>query len=475
MNVPISVVLSWDHPTGSKIDLDLSAMLFDKIGNLVDQCYFSQPKTQDGSVSHAGDQSGAAHSERIDLRLPDIKPEVVAAMVVVSCFTARQTLSVVETARAAIVDVGGREIGAAALGGMGNFTACLVGMAFRTDQNLWQVKPLGLPCFGNNFLDTLPYSLQILEFDRIVDANLAGERRPLPAFPLRKGNSISLGHKKVLMGLGWDVNPGATLDLDASVIMFHGFQKKDHVWFKDKKSLDGAVHHKGDSRTGKGSGDDEIIEIDLKKVNPEINTILCVVNIFNEGKTFVDVKGAYVRLTDSSTRAEICKFDLVEIGTKPGLIFAKLCRNAPLDWHFEAIGDVCDGHAMDQVLKKSILGPYLEDEPKPKSIKVTLSDLKLQGESVDGVYATVYYGTTKETWKDKGDKRLLGTNTISGPLEGISIEFHKKSFLSEKNLGCVNITFPLADSFKISEKRTFDSTPPKTSGEVQVNLEAQLA
>jgi tellurium resistance protein TerD len=98
---------------------------------------------------------------------------------------------------------------------------------------------------------------------------------------LSKGERINLskeapGLKKAGIGLGWDINQtdtGAGFDLDASVFMLGASGKipndKYFVFYNNSESPDSSVKHKGDSRTGEGSGDDETIEIDLSKVDAQ--------------------------------------------------------------------------------------------------------------------------------------------------------------------------------------------------------------
>lgn len=93
---------------------------------------------------------------------------------------------------------------------------------------------------------------------------------------LKKGEGINLskespGLKKAGVGLGWDVNASDTgdqFDLDVSVFMLGANGKipseKFFVFYNSLESADGAVMSSGDSRTGKGSGDDETIRIDLE-------------------------------------------------------------------------------------------------------------------------------------------------------------------------------------------------------------------
>ena len=94
------------------------------------------------------------------------------------------------------------------------------------------------------------------------------------AISLQKGGNVNLskeapGMKKMTLGLGWDTRAtdGAEFDLDASAFMLNAAGKvrsdADFIFYNQPKSVEGAVQHSGDNRTGAGDGDDESIIVDL--------------------------------------------------------------------------------------------------------------------------------------------------------------------------------------------------------------------
>ena len=95
---------------------------------------------------------------------------------------------------------------------------------------------------------------------------------------LSKGQKVSLskgnpGLKKIMVGLGWDVNAfdsGSDFDLDAAAFLVGANGKctsdKDFVFYGNLEHSSGAVKHMGDNLTGAGNGDDEQIQIDLSLV-----------------------------------------------------------------------------------------------------------------------------------------------------------------------------------------------------------------
>ena len=89
------------------------------------------------------------------------------------------------------------------------------------------------------------------------------------AISLRKGEKVDLtkknpGLKKVVVGLGWDVNQfdtGGAFDLDAAAFLLDANGKvakqEDFVFYGNLKHSSGSVEHLGDNLTGGGDGDDE--------------------------------------------------------------------------------------------------------------------------------------------------------------------------------------------------------------------------
>jgi len=91
---------------------------------------------------------------------------------------------------------------------------------------------------------------------------------------LVKGEKISLtkqnpGLQKLKIGLSWDMKPGLTADLDASIFILGGdgkmMREDSIVFYNQTTSFDGAIVHSGDNRSGDGDGDDEVISVDLQK------------------------------------------------------------------------------------------------------------------------------------------------------------------------------------------------------------------
>ena len=154
------------------------------------------------------------------------------------------------------------------------------------------------------------------------------------------------GLKKVSLGAGWDIaNNGLDYDLDIAAFLLDSnnkFNTVSNIIFFNNKEGQG-ISLAGDNRTGAGEGDDEVININLEEINPNIAKIVFVVTIHEaqaKRQTFGMVENSYVRLVDlENNKREICRFNLKENGsTATSVIFAELNRNGS-EWQFKAIGE----------------------------------------------------------------------------------------------------------------------------------------
>lgn len=104
---------------------------------------------------------------------------------------------------------------------------------------------------------------------------------------MAKGESVSLTKKtpgltKVFAGAGWDVKKaGATMDLDLAPFMPDTNGKlSGEGYFGNKASACGSVASQGDSLTGAGEGDDEVIDVNLTAAPTGIQEVLFVASIY---------------------------------------------------------------------------------------------------------------------------------------------------------------------------------------------------
>lgn len=167
---------------------------------------------------------------------------------------------------------------------------------------------------------------------------------------LTKGMSLDLKKhdetlEKLQVGLGWDTH----MDLDSIAFLLDENDKLIETVSYICKNGNG-VSLNGDNITGEGAGDDEIISVDFSKVPSNVHKISLYANIFNigallfiKGKTFENVKGAYIRLVNAVTGKEMCKYSLTENGKEFNAFhFADLIRTNG-NWTFTAVGEGCNG------------------------------------------------------------------------------------------------------------------------------------
>lgn len=171
--------------------------------------------------------------------------------------------------------------------------------------------------------------------------------------------------KKTFFGLSSSV---VDVDLDLSCMMFDAAGKMiDHIWSplynfgghlpKGKlDSADGAFHHTGDDLTGDTAGDDgldnEIITVDLNRINPQVESIVFFLNIYNNNEYSGDFSGipyAYIRMFEPTMRngqvvgvkETFAQYDVstkTECAGMRGLVLGKLYKRNG-EWKFNAIGE----------------------------------------------------------------------------------------------------------------------------------------
>lgn len=169
------------------------------------------------------------------------------------------------------------------------------------------------------------------------------------AINLKKGASFNLtkeepGLKKILIGLGWDLQSNP-LDIDASALMLNGggklLDEPYFVFYNNLRSPDGSIQHMGDNRTGKGEGDDEIVLANLDLVHPEITEILFLSTLHDAAKKrhhFGMLANAYIRIMDVQTEREILRYNLgTEFVNMTEVEFGRL-QKVGGEWKFLASG-----------------------------------------------------------------------------------------------------------------------------------------
>ncbi len=178
------------------------------------------------------------------------------------------------------------------------------------------------------------------------------------AISLAKGQKVSLtkdnpGLKKVIVGLGWDVNrydTGDGYDLDASAFLLTDSGKvsaqEDFVFYGNLSHVSGSVTHMGDNLTGEGEGDDEQIRVDLSLVPANFSRIAFAVTIYDAERrrqNFGQISNAFIRIYNEEDGQEILRYDLGEdFSIETAVIFGELYRHNG-EWKFNAIGNGYQG------------------------------------------------------------------------------------------------------------------------------------
>jgi tellurium resistance protein TerD len=177
---------------------------------------------------------------------------------------------------------------------------------------------------------------------------------------LEKGGRISLskeapGLSKIFIGLGWDerATDGADFDLDASVFLLNEAGKarseEDFIFYNNLKGANGAVEHMGDNLTGGGEGDDEVIKVDLHKLEsdaPDVVKMAVVCTIYESerrNQNFGQVSNAFIRIVNDDNNQEIVRFDLTEdYSMETAMVFGELYKKDG-EWRFSAVGQGYSG------------------------------------------------------------------------------------------------------------------------------------
>ncbi|GAB4342150.1 MAG: TerD family protein [Flammeovirgaceae bacterium] len=200
---------------------------------------------------------------------------------------------------------------------------------------------------------------------------------------LKKGSSISLekdGKKlqEVCVGMNWGsivnksffglLKESESVDLDGSVTMFNSRKEPiETVYYHRLKSSDNAVIHSGDDRKGDTAGDDgldnEVIQVYLTKVNPEVEQIVFFLNSY-KGQDFATIPYSKIRIFEGNrheVKEVFATFNLSAEDSFKGhvaMVMGKLVRTGN-NWQFKAIGEALTTRKIEDTIK-TIKEKYLD-------------------------------------------------------------------------------------------------------------------
>lgn len=192
--------------------------------------------------------------------------------------------------------------------------------------------------------------------------------------------------RKTLFGLSTSI---VDVDLDLSCMLFdQNGNPIDHIYsplyrFGDRNvgipngkldSNDHALHHTGDDLKGDQEGDDgldnEIITVDLNKLNPDVNSIVFFLNIYNNEEYSGDFSGipyAYIRMFEPvlqpgfppkvvGVKETFAQYDVSTKSDCAGMraiVLGKLYKRNG-EWRFAAIGDAFPDKSIVQTIGRVI-------------------------------------------------------------------------------------------------------------------------
>ena len=123
------------------------------------------------------------------------------------------------------------------------------------------------------------------------------------------------------------------------------------VSFHHLSSKDGAIQHGGDEEEGDEVGDDEVIHLNLRKVESTVKYIVFGVNSF-DGVPLDGVSRAACHLFDKKTGADLAAFALTKCSTlngQTGLLAACLHRSDkdPAEWYLTILAEPNQGRSAE--------------------------------------------------------------------------------------------------------------------------------
>jgi tellurium resistance protein TerD len=200
----------------------------------------------------------------------------------------------------------------------------------------------------------------------------------MATFKLNKGNKFNIdkGIQKVLVGCGWKISTtgGNSFDVDLNIFgcvssgngnpTFYNqgshavtYANQDLVKGSNKSlsTTDGSITHTGDNRVGASGTDAEQAAIDLSLLPSDITEVSFFITIYEAKKrkqNFGSVNGSYIRIVDSETGAELCRYDLQkEFDSAISIQVGSLVKENGT-WTFKAVGAGSSSEDLGDILGK---------------------------------------------------------------------------------------------------------------------------
>jgi tellurium resistance protein TerZ len=202
------------------------------------------------------------------------------------------------------------------------------------------------------------------------------------AINLQKGQRINLekegGSKlaNICVGVNWGAietrgflgkKKVEAVDLDASCATFDEQNNRlEVIYFGNLRSRDGSIRHSGDDVTGDTGGDDgldnEVITIDLSRLQSNVSKIAFVLNSFR-GHDFKTIPFASIRIyegTPTQVNEVFATYDIANDAAFAGsvsMVMGVFYRRKG-DWKFNAIGEPTSDRKLEETIS-TVISKYL--------------------------------------------------------------------------------------------------------------------
>lgn len=153
---------------------------------------------------------------------------------------------------------------------------------------------------------------------------------------LTKNNA---GLRGVLVGMGWQADSAIELDTAAFLLGAGGkvAGDADFVFYGNARHASGAVEH----IAAPAGGDKQQVRVDLAAVPASVEKIAVTATIYDADarrQNFSRVRGAYVRVLDATSGAELLRYDLGQgFSVETAIVVGELYRYKG-EWKFNAVG-----------------------------------------------------------------------------------------------------------------------------------------
>lgn len=141
-------------------------------------------------------------------------------------------------------------------------------------------------------------------------------------------------------------------DLDLVAVAMSDGSPKRICWFDNQDAFDdGSLASHGDSRTGKGAGDDEFIQANLDRIPQGIDSIVFIVVAYKEGVTFDKVEGITLNVYDMSHGQIKIGDYMPDIDSRGNAtVIAKVVRQG-LGWGLQIVNEMGNARSRNQLLE----------------------------------------------------------------------------------------------------------------------------